>query len=84
MVRREAAILPDTQEDTVPHRDRPAHIPWSVGEYKGVCIAGGWSSGREAHQPEAHQPPARARGLGGDLWASGWWATYDSMDGRRR
>eukprot|EP00966_Prymnesium_polylepis_P099387 2301764-Prymnesium_polylepis.1 len=22
--------LPDTQEGTVPHRDRPAHIPWSV------------------------------------------------------
>ena len=26
------------QEGTVPHRDRPAHIPWSVGEHKGVCI----------------------------------------------
>jgi hypothetical protein len=25
-------ILPDTQEGTVPHRDRPARFPWSVGE----------------------------------------------------
>eukprot|EP00966_Prymnesium_polylepis_P250711 5797244-Prymnesium_polylepis.1 len=23
-------VLPDTQEGTVPHRDRPAHVPWSV------------------------------------------------------
>ena len=27
-------ILPDTQDGTVPHRDKPAHIPWSVGEHK--------------------------------------------------
>jgi len=31
-------ILPDTQEGAVPHRDRPAHVPWSVGEHKGECI----------------------------------------------
>eukprot|EP00966_Prymnesium_polylepis_P027674 639625-Prymnesium_polylepis.1 len=31
-------ILPDTQEGAVPHRDRPAHVLWSVGEHKGVCI----------------------------------------------
>eukprot|EP00966_Prymnesium_polylepis_P149144 3445989-Prymnesium_polylepis.1 len=27
----EDTILPDTQEGAVPHRDRPACIPWSVG-----------------------------------------------------
>ena len=31
-------ILPDTQDGTVPHQDRPAHIPRSVCEYKVVCI----------------------------------------------
>eukprot|EP00966_Prymnesium_polylepis_P139121 3214524-Prymnesium_polylepis.2 len=30
--------LPDTQDGTVPHRGRPAHIPWAVGEHKGECI----------------------------------------------
>eukprot|EP00966_Prymnesium_polylepis_P122972 2843097-Prymnesium_polylepis.1 len=24
-------ILPDTQDGTVPHRDRPEHVPWSGG-----------------------------------------------------
>eukprot|EP00966_Prymnesium_polylepis_P304890 7044137-Prymnesium_polylepis.1 len=32
-------VVPDTQDGTVPHRDRQAHIPWSVGEHiEGVCI----------------------------------------------
>ena len=31
-------ILPDTQDGTVLHQDRPAHIPRSVCEYKVVCI----------------------------------------------
>ena len=32
-------ILPDTQEGTVPHRDRPARFPWSVGEYRCASCA---------------------------------------------
>ena len=34
---RRRRMLPGTREGAVPHRDRPAHVPWSVGEYK-VCI----------------------------------------------
>ena len=38
IVLRKFLILPDTQDGTVPHRGRPAHIPWAVGEHKGECI----------------------------------------------
>eukprot|EP00966_Prymnesium_polylepis_P250249 5786047-Prymnesium_polylepis.1 len=33
-------VLPDTQEGTVPHQDRPARIPWSVcvSTNNKVCI----------------------------------------------
>ena len=51
----------------MPHRDRPAHLPWSVGEHKGVCImlvcvgggrvlTCGYGPGRTATSPHALRP----------------------------
>ena len=57
----------DTHEGAVPHQDRPARIPWSVGEHKGVCImlvcvgggrvlTCGYGHGRTATSPHALRP----------------------------